>query len=158
MDDLKTDLDKAAQLLKIQQIPGIFAKIKEAVELYYGVGLHLIDHPINGLATAFAEMHATMISAEKRHEEWLVATYNEKTVPQPLAQAWAMANAKLNPSGPVLSPPVAPLGGLTAAQADAQAAPVGVVDELAAARAAVAEAKAPEDAEHAEAPAPEAQP
>jgi hypothetical protein len=110
MPELVSDLDKAAQLLKIQQIPLIFGKIKEACELFYGVGLHLIDHPVNGLATDIRKIDDLIRSGELAHEKWLVTTYNEKTVPQALAQAWSIANAKLNPSGPVLTPPVTTTG------------------------------------------------
>jgi hypothetical protein len=118
MPELTTDLDKAAALLKIQQIPLIFGKIKEACELFYGVGLHLIDHPVNGLATDIRKIDDLIRAGELAHEKWLVTTYNEKTVPQALAQAWSMANAKLNPSPPVLSTTTPPAETLPAGTAE----------------------------------------
>lgn len=110
MDDFRDELDKAADTLKVRQIPNVFAQIKGACELFFGVGLHMADHPINGLDFELRKIHALIIKAEARHAEWLVATYKGKPqeVPQELQQAFMQAMAKLNPGAPALDKPAEP--------------------------------------------------
>ena len=137
-------LDAAAKSLKIRQIPVVFNQIKGACELYFGVGLHMFDHPINGLATDLKKIHALIVSAETKNGEWLLAEYKSpQDVPQELQQAWHTAYAKAHANG------------ATAALTPETPAPAPVVvDELAAARTAVAEAKEPAPAESAPEPQP----
>jgi hypothetical protein len=99
---METALEKATELNKLGHIPQVLTQIKSGLELYYLVGLHMVDHPINGLAGMVQEIHELIIKAEAANEKWLI-TQRPESIPEGMRQQYMQAMAKHNAAPPTVS-------------------------------------------------------
>ncbi len=65
-------LASSIEVMQILQIPSIITSLRQQVELYEGLKLKMLDHPIAGVAAKLYDLYSLTISLEVAHEAYLL--------------------------------------------------------------------------------------